>query len=205
MRFIVIIFAILMGLTLYLQVKLVPSNNEIPLFLKEDIIASSHNSTISVKAHSQFLPTEAQVEIVKKDYSNLWGHLNHLYATNDVEAGKEYYTEDWFKQICKNYNGKIKVNTTRTDVTHELHIQNWSSDGLVYTAIDSNIIFKYYNQNGLLKTTIANIAVILLFQGDHWRLDGIRIINEIPFIPKPKPNTYENCFYFSLPTQQSYP
>jgi hypothetical protein len=123
-----------------------------------------------------------QLETLKKDYSNIWAHLNHLYATNDVVAGKEYYTEDWFKQICRHFNGIQQPVLTRTDEQHELHIQNWASDGLICTAIDSNVVFNTNFPDKTVRRTRAVIAVVLLLQGDHWRLDAIRIINETPLI-----------------------
>jgi hypothetical protein len=190
---------------LFLQSKIMQRNEEQPLFLREDIIADSHQTNITVKAHSLYLPTDAQTNNLAIDYANLWAHLNNLYATNNVEAGKEYYTEDWFKQICRHYNGIVKTSIKRTDVKHELHIINWSSDGLICTAIDSNVVFNYQYFDGTEKNTRADIAVVLLFQGDRWRLDGIRIINENKFIPITKSYPYEDCLYFPISTQQSNP
>ena len=205
MRYILFIFIALIGTLLFLQVKTMQRNDATPLFLREDIIVDSHHTTITVKAHSLYLPTDVQTEILANDYSNLWGHLNNLYETNNVEAGKEYYTEDWFKQICRHYNGIAKASIKRTDIQHELHIINWSSDGLICTAIDSNVVFNYQYFNGTEKNTRADIAVVLLFQGDRWRLDGIRIINENRIIPILKSYPYEDCLYFPVSTQQSNP
>ncbi|MBC7722854.1 MAG: hypothetical protein H7068_12575, partial [Pedobacter sp.] len=128
MRYILFFFIALMVTLLFLQGKIMQRNEEKPLFLREDIIADSHHTSVTVKVHSLYVPTDEQIEILANDYSNLWGHLNNLYATNNVEAGKEYYTEDWFKQICRHYNGIVKESIKRTDVQHELHIINWSSD-----------------------------------------------------------------------------
>jgi len=95
-----------------------------------------------------------------------------------VEAGKEYYTEDWFRQLCLHYQGIQKPVITREDKQHELHIQNWSSDGLICTAIDSNVVFTYLYPDNHIDKTKATIALVLLYQGDHWRIDAIRVISE---------------------------
>jgi hypothetical protein len=163
----------------FLEGRLKEDNTEKPIFLRTDAITDAHQTTIDIKAHSLSLPTPSEMDMLKKDYSNIWAHLNYLYATNDVIAGKEYYTEDWFKQICSHYELPQKPIVKRSDEKHELHIQNWASDALVCTGIDSNVIFKYHYPDGKEKITKANIAVVLLLQGDHWRIDAIRIINEI--------------------------
>lgn len=164
----------------FLQGRLNVRNEEKPVFLRTDEIALNHQTNIQTTIHSVYKPDSLQLETLKKDYSNIWAHLNHLYASNDVEAGKEYYTEDWFKQICSHYNGIQQPLVTRRDEQHELHIQNWASDGLVCTAIDSNVILHYQYPDKANKTTKANLAVVLLFQGDHWRIDAIRVIDELP-------------------------
>lgn len=162
----------------FLQGRLNNRNGEKPVFLRTDEIALSHQTKIQTRIHSLYQPDSIALEMLKKDYSNIWAHLNHLYATNEVEAGKEYYTEDWFKQICRHYAGTQQPKISRTDEQHELHIQNWASDGLVCAAIDSNIVLKTNYPDKTIRTTKANIAVILLFQGDHWRIDAMRVLNE---------------------------
>jgi hypothetical protein len=163
---------------LFLQGRLNERNGEKPVFLRTDEIALNHQTKIQTTVHSIYKPDSLQLETLKKDYSNIWAHLNHLYASNDVEAGKEYYTEDWFKQICRHYSGVQQPLLTRTDEQHELQIQNWSSDGLICTAIDRNIILKTVYPGNKIQRTKANIAVVLLFQGDHWRIDAMRVIDE---------------------------
>lgn len=156
-------------------------NQEKPVFLRNDEVAAAHHPVVNVFVHSIYKPSEAELKIIQADYSNIWSHLNQLYASNDVEEGKEYYTEGWFRQICAFYKNIQKPVLKRTDLRHQLHISTWASDALVCTAIDSNVIFKYQYPNKPEKYTLANIAVVLLVQGDHWRIDGIRIIDEIPF------------------------
>jgi len=178
MRILFIVLIFLAAGFLFLQGRLNERNGEKPVFLRTDEIANAHQTNIAVSVHSIYKPDSFQLDMLKKDYSNIWAHLNHLYQTNDVEAGKEYYTEDWFKQINHHYNGTLHTSVKRTDEQHELHIQNWAWDGLVCSAIDSNIILHYQFPDKSVKTTRATIAVVLLFQGDHWRIDALRVTNE---------------------------
>ncbi len=178
LRILFISFIFLVTGFLFLQGRIKEENPEKPIFLRVDEIAEAHQTEIKTTIHSIYKPDSFQLEMLKKDYSNIWAHLNHLYNTNDVEVGKEYFTEDWFKQICLHYKGTVEPTISRTDEEHNLHIQNWAWDGLVCTAIDSNVIFKYQLPNCFIKKTKANIAVVLLIQGDHWRIDAIRIIDE---------------------------
>jgi hypothetical protein len=176
-----LLFIILISMTvtlLFLQGRLNERNGKKPVFLSNDEIADAHHTTINVSYHSIYKPDSFQLETLKKDYSNLWAHLNHLYATNEVEAGKEYYTEDWFKQIYHHHNGKIDAKIKRNDEQHELHIQNWAWDGLVCAATDSNVILHYQYPDKSFKTTKANLELVLLYQGDHWRIDALRVIGE---------------------------
>lgn len=170
-----------LGLTvafIFLQGRMNNRNGEKPVFLRVDEIANNHKTLINIKVHSIFNPDSFQLSILKMDYSNIWAHLNHLYQTNDVEAGKEYFTEDWFKQINHHYSGSIQTDIKRTDEQHELHIQNWAWDGLVCAAVDSNIVFHYTMPDKTVKKTRATIAIVLLYQGDHWRTDAMRILEE---------------------------
>ena len=180
-RIIFLFFIFLMIMLLYLLSRNIQNNSEKPIFLKTDTLADAHKSAVEIKIHSLYKPVDSEVEILKNDYSNLWAHLNYLYATNDVEAGKEYYTEGWFKQLCSHYNGKIETPIIRNDLKHSLHIQNWANDGLICTAIDSDVVFKYTYIDSTVYNTKANIAVVLLYQGDHWRIDALRILNESKF------------------------
>jgi hypothetical protein len=178
MRILFILFIALLSVFIFLQLRSQKPAEQLPVFLRADGIADEHDTDIDIRLHSRYKPAWFELDKLRKDYSDLWAHLNHLYSTNDVEAGKEYYTEDWFKQICSHYETKQEASIIRTDSAHQLNIINWASDGLVFTAIDSNVVLKYQYKDKSTKTTISDIAVVLLFQGDHWRLDAIRIINE---------------------------
>lgn len=178
MRYLFFLFIAIMILFTILQERGMKHDSVKPQFLIVDTIADSHQTQIITKVHSPYKPNKAQLKAFEADYSNIWSHLNNLYATNDVEAGKEYYTEAWFKQVCRFYKGVQTIKITREDVKHELHVMNWSSDALVCNAIDSNVVFKYTYPDKTQKTTTSNIAIVLLLQGDHWRIDAIRMINE---------------------------
>lgn len=153
----------------------------LPPFLLNDNIAEKHRTNIKLISEAPITPTPYNLEILKTDYQNIWAHLNHLYQTNDVIAGKEYYTEAWFKQLTHQFENKTINPILRKDLQHELHLQNWSTDALVCTAIDSNLVFQYTLPNKKIKYTKANLAIVLLYQGDHWRIDAMRILEEIPF------------------------
>ena len=170
--------ALLIITLLFLNGRTMERSGEKPVFLRTDIIAEKHDTKLEIKINSSYKPSAYDLEILEKDYKNIWAHLNHLYATNDVQAGKEYFTEDWFKQICLYYKGTKKPLVTRYDEQHELHIQNWASDALVCTAIDSNVVLRTNYPDQTVRITKTTIAVVLLFQGDHWRLDALRVLNE---------------------------
>ncbi len=177
-----IIFITLIVLTagfLFLQGRLLERTADMPVFLSTDTIADAHQTEMEISVLSMYKPDSVQLEALKRDYSNLWAHLNHLYNTNDVEAGKEYYTEPWFRQLCSHYKKEVEeTGITREDVSHHLAIQNWASDGLVCTAVDSNVVFKYNYPDKTSYSTKANIALVLLYQGDHWRIDAMRVMSE---------------------------
>ncbi len=181
-RIIYISFVVL-GLTfLALQTKIIDRRFQLPIFLKHDLIAEKHNAAISVTVESGVRPNDLQVEVLKKDYDALWAHLNYLYSTNDVNPGKEYYTEDWFRVICTGNPQRCQLPVSRQDLDHFLHIIDWSADGLVCTVIDSSVLLKYsFKRNKTadsLVYTRACYAISLLFQGDHWRIDGLHLIAE---------------------------
>jgi len=95
-----------------------------------------------------------------------------------VEAGKKFYTEDWFKHISIHYEGVSIPVVLREDLKHELHILNWAWDGLVCCAIDSNVVLRYDLPDGSMDTTIVTLGVVLLYQGSNWRVDAMRVLHE---------------------------
>ena len=178
MRVFLILLAILISVFLFLQLENKKTADRLPAFLLNDTIAENHHTNIEIKVNSVHKPSAFELDKIKKDYSNLWAHLNHLYSTNEVEAGKEYFTEELYKTLCGNYENKMETVISRIDSDHQLHISNWSSDGLICTVIDSNIVLTYKYPDNTSRTTTADIALVLLYQGDHWRLDAMRILNE---------------------------
>ncbi len=177
-RIIYIFILLLIIVFIGLQVKKLDKESILPKFLIYDDIADQHYTTIEIDVHSLYIPVKLELENLKKDYSSIWAHMNNLYKTNDVLAGKEYYTEEWFNFICARNTEFQKSYISRNDLSHELHIINWSSDQLVCTAIDSNVVFMYEYSNDSISYSLANIAIAMLKQGDNWRIDAIKILNE---------------------------
>jgi hypothetical protein len=173
LRLLFISLVAIVAVFLLLQGRLNKRSDELPVFLRTDSIADAHETKIDIQVHSIYQPDSFQMAMLKKDYSGIWAHLNCLYHTNNIEAGKEYYTEDFFKQINHHYSGNVQSVITRTDVQHSLHIENWAWDGLVCTVTDS-IQFSCKYADNTRRNTMANVAVVLLYQGDHWRIDAIR-------------------------------
>jgi len=167
--FIVVLFFILQG-------RLYQRSSEKPIFMQNDLIAESHQTEMDIKIHSLYRPDSFQLSMLKKDYSNIWAHLNYLYETNDIEKGKEYYSENWFKQLSKHYKDNSQTLATRYDKTHQVHIINWAEDGLVCNVIDSNIVLQYHFSDKTFKSYKNTIAFALVFQGDHWRIDGMKVL-----------------------------
>ena len=177
MRMGLISLIILVAVYLFLQGRISDRSSEKPIFLQVDKIALSHETKINIKLESKFKPDSLQLETLINNYSNIWAHLNHLYSTNDIISGKEFYTENWFKHLTANYKETINAPVKREDKNHNLIIKNWSSDGLVCTAIDSNILISYTYLNHKIDTSYISMAVVLLFQGDNWRIDALKVLN----------------------------
>lgn len=183
MKYFIHIFCIVLIAFVVITVLKNQKQEELPTFVKVDEIAKAHKTEISTSVQSFMKPTEQQIELLEKDYSAMWGHLNHLYASNEVEAGTEYYTEDFFKAICLK-TSPVKALLQRKDVKHKLTITEWARDGLVCVGIDSNVILKYQTLQNETFYTKATIAFALLLQGEHWRIDGLKFIEEKKYIVK---------------------
>ncbi len=177
MKYLAAILLILVLTLMYLKIDINERSNELPVFLKEDTLANSNDAEIKVTINSMFEPDSATLIAFENDYKAIWAHLNHQWAYNNVTAGKEYYTENWFKQICKGDNEPItEPKLTRKDIQHHLHIINWANDNLVCAAVDSNAVFEYYDKNTRILQKKYNIALVLLYQGDHWRIDALKFL-----------------------------
>jgi hypothetical protein len=174
-----IIFIGLMTTFLILQVRNKATEQELPTFLNEDVISNEHETRIEIKIESQVVPESVEIEKLKSDYANIWAHLNNVYATNDILASKIYFTEAWFKQLALHYKGKQKTVIHRQDTCHHITVTNWASDGLVCSGIDSNIVFRYTMPNQPARYFKSNIAFLLLYQGDNWRIDAINVLDKV--------------------------
>ena len=145
-------------------------SDALPLYMQRDTIANKNAAIIDLDISSDYRSDSMQIEILKTDYLNIWSHLNHLFATNDIVAGKAYYTEDWFKRLEKNYSEKMNLDIERHDVEHKLNILHLSTDDLVCTTSDTVTFITRYGKQHLNETYIVYMA--LLYQGDHWRIDA---------------------------------
>lgn len=177
MRWLFIFICLLVLCYFILQSTIHFRNEKVPVFLRRDTIAENHQTIIDFHVHSLFKPDSAQLSVLLKDYSGIWAHLNYLYHTNDVEAGEEYYTEDWFRYINHQYNEITNGFVERKDLRHSLHIKNFAWDGLVCAAIDSNVVIRYSFQDKKAHFDTLHFGIALVFQGDHWRLDALKILN----------------------------
>ena len=83
----ILFFLLILGYLLF-QGRAIERSSEKPAFLRADDLVLAHDAEIKMTIHSNHRPDSLQLEILKKDYSALWAHLNHLYATNDIIAGK---------------------------------------------------------------------------------------------------------------------
>lgn len=186
MKMLFIGLALLMGVFLFLFGKGMDRSSELPVFLQEDEIAQDHETVIDVRVKALKHPSSSQLEGFKTDYAAVWAHLNHLYQTNDIAAGKEYYTEDWFRNLAAGNTKKVSNGIHRKDLFHQVYLMNWSSDGLACTAIDSAAVLQYTLPQAGNKFTLATVAFTFLYQGDHWRIDAVRFIEENEIITSKK-------------------
>lgn len=155
--------------------------SEIPTFIVPDTIAADTSTPLQLYIPDAILINANAQYRLRHDYKSIWKHLNNFYKYNNPNQGKEYYTQEWFKLISNNYASKTISPITRRDLNHEIHIQSWSDDGLVCTAIDSNVVLEYKLDNLSQDSSIIDtnhIALILLYQGDHWRIHAMN------FLPK---------------------
>jgi hypothetical protein len=175
MRIAFFILILLCGGLLLLQSIHSEPTPEQPAFLKVDHLALSHHSKATMEVQCLFIPTVSQLSKLDSDYSALWSHLNQLYQTNDLLGGKEYFSEAWFRNVCRNEKSTVPLLVTRNDLMHHLIIRNWAWDGLACSLTDSAAVFHYRFQDGAEKIEQMNIEMSLVFQGDNWRIDGMTI------------------------------
>lgn len=177
MKRLMAVILVLGGWLLYRLYVPIADREGLPDYVRIDRIAENHKPEMSWNHHSIFLPDTQSVEEFLDDYAALWAHLNHLRQTNDVLAGKGYYTENWFRQICRNPT-PCETNCRRRDLSHRIGIENWSQDKLICTLSDT--VQLRYEEAGTQRNALALVWAVLLKQGDHWRLDAIRFGAENP-------------------------
>ena len=181
-RYLFILFYLLIGVLLFSMARIQKKNDEVPYFLRFDTIAAAHEAEIKVNVAASFPPNEQQVEVFKKDYLAIWAHLNTIYSSNELKPSKDRLTERIYSTMAIAYPGPASDLGQRKDFNHRLTIQNWSRDGLACQVIDT-LQFAYLMPDSTQFTTEAVLGMSLVFQGDNWRLDGIKFIHEKPLTP----------------------
>jgi hypothetical protein len=177
MKRLMAIILVLCGWLLYRLYVPIADREGLPDYVRLDRIAQNHQPEMRWNRHSIFPPDSQSMEEFMRDYAALWAHLNHLRQSNDVLAGKGYYTENWFRQICLNPI-RCETNNKRRDLSHRIGIENWSQDKLICTLSDT--VRFHYEEAGSARTSEALVWAVMLKQGDHWRLDAIRFGSENP-------------------------
>lgn len=174
MKYILMVLISLGLMVLFLQTRLKHSDLDKPVFLKVDDIVNNHQTKINIAVQSFYKPNKEQLIAFEKDYSAIWAHLNYMYNTGDILKGKEYYTQNWFKLVANEYKTPLKTGLQRIDSVHNVKLINWSFDGLVCNIIDSGVVLKTKYNNKVIDTQVEHFVIALLFQGDHWRIEGLR-------------------------------
>jgi hypothetical protein len=177
-RWIFLGFLLIVGVLLITMSRLQVKNADVPYFLRYDSLAANSNPKIEVKIESIYIPSEQQTEKLLEDYSAIWAHLNELYQHPNPKPSKERFTERFYLNLAENYEEGPPSSIKRKNLSHSISVKTWSRDGLSCNLLDSLAEFKYEFPDGSVQTTTTSIALTLLFQGDNWRLDAIRFIDE---------------------------
>ena len=177
-RWIFLGFLLIVGFLLITMARIKKTDDEIPYFLRYDSLAMNSKPAVDIKVKSIYTPTEQQLEKLQDDYVAIWAHLNFLYQHPNPVPSKERFTEQFYLNLANNYKEGQAGAIERKDLSHSLIIKTWSRDGLSCNLMDSVAKFSYRLPDGPIETSSATIAASLLFQGDNWRLDAIRFIDE---------------------------
>ncbi|WP_286753429.1 MULTISPECIES: hypothetical protein [Sphingobacterium] len=179
------LIVVIIAVFAYLQIRVAPKAEILPSFMtKDDVVENRNKPTINMIIRSRIAPPKASLSKLALDYSKIWAHLNYLFETNDVTTGKEFYTEDWFKFLSRRHPPLSKSVLSREDLSHNLIISSWSNDNLICIATDSAVLLNYHIEENKVKSELVTVAVVLLFQGDNWRLDGLKVIESKIVNPK---------------------
>ncbi|MBB6324724.1 hypothetical protein FHS59_000339 [Algoriphagus iocasae] len=176
-RWIFLGFLLIVGVLLASMARLQEKNDDIPYFLRYDSLAANSNPAIQLEVVSTEIPTEEQLEKLKKDYAAIWAHLNELYQHPNPKPSKERLTERFYLHLAKNYKEGPSGTIKRKNLSHSLQVQTWSRDGLSCNILDQEAQFSLEFPDGTTENFTSKIAISLLLQGDNWRLDGIRFID----------------------------
>jgi hypothetical protein len=177
MKRLMAVMLVLGGWLLYRLYVPIADREGLPEYVRLDRIAQNHKPEMRWTHHSIFPPDSQSMVDFLRDYAALWAHLNNLRQTNDVQAGKAYYTENWFRQICRN-PAPFQADNRRHDLSHYIGVENWSQDKLICTLSDT--VKLRYEESGTQRNARALVWAVMLKQGDHWRLDAIRFGTEEP-------------------------
>ncbi|WP_339864825.1 hypothetical protein [uncultured Algoriphagus sp.] len=177
-RWIFLGFLLIVGFLLITMARIRHTDDVIPYFLRYDSLAMNSNPSLEIKIQSVYTPTEQQLEKLEQDYKAIWAHLNHLYQHPNPTPSKDRFTERFYLKLAENYTNGQPGSIQRNDLSHSISIKTWSRDGLSCNLLDSLAEFSYTFPDGSTQITSSQIAVSLLFQGDNWRLDAIRFIDE---------------------------
>ena len=179
-RWIFLGFLLIVGFLLITMARIRQTNDAVPYFLRYDSLAMNSNPSLEIKVESVYTPTEQQLVKLEQDYKAIWAHLNYLYQHPDPTPSKDRFTERFYINLAENYKEGQPGAVQRKDVSHSLLIKTWSRDGLSCNLLDSLAEFSYTFPDGTTQNSTGLIAVSLLFEGDNWRLDAIRFIDETP-------------------------
>lgn len=144
-----------------------------PFFRQKDLIINNNSPDVRIINQSMTHLSNTQADILKSDYLNIWFHLDNLHNTNDIESGKSYYTEEFYRFLVSNLESAPHGNLLRRTYNHDVSIVNFSPDGLICTLTDRNILLKYETPVNYYFDTV-NVAMVLLYQGENWRIDALQ-------------------------------
>ena len=168
------ILLIFLGISIYILIaNRKDLSNTLPYFRIADPLIGTEIPQYPIKNKSFIHVSNDRIALLKRDYLNIWSHLDHLHNTNDQISGKRFYTEDFFNSLVRIHSlGKNRL-LKRKNLSHNVIIYNISPDGLICTIIDSSIMLEYVTPSYYYFDTI-NVAMVLLYQGENWRIDAVQ-------------------------------
>lgn len=175
-RYLYLAFLLLVGILLASLSKLQVKNEAVPYFMRYDSLAANAHPLIQVSNETSVDLTENQLEKLQENYAGIWAHLNRMFQNSDPKPSQEWFTERFYSLLAGNFQEGREGVIQRKDLSHHLILKTWSKDGLSCNLIDSLARFDYVYPDGSIQTIHQSMAISLLFQGDNWRLDALKII-----------------------------